>query len=349
MLLWIWNILACGEKKAETDTALFDTANDTSPSWNILIDADPRGAWLSAFAPTPADVWVVGGQPEEGKILRGNHRDGFTEFSLPLSLPTVPLLNWVHGQEDHLWVVGLHGSILEWNMDHWVDHSLAIDEAFWGVHSRETDDGLEVWAVGGSSRWGGTQGVVYRYHTDTSTPQGTWEEIALPPEVSSVSNLFKVTFDGNNYWIVGTEGTLLYGTADNLRAMPTGMTQDLITVWSDNENHALIVGGRGVGIFAEATMGNVDSVSQLIAGINGISYHNNEILLVGEMGYAIWNHRNTDGSMNSTEIPAVTRNILHASTAVVDSETDIRYAVGGNLATADSSYQGTILFLEMGR
>ena len=56
-----------------------------------------------------------------------------------------------------------------------------------------------------------------------------WSSITLPSQVSEVNNLFKVTYDGDSYWMVGASGALLYGQVDNL-SYSTGFATDLITV-----------------------------------------------------------------------------------------------------------------------
>lgn len=306
---------------------LDDTSNDvdTQPTWTVVESADPRGAWLRAFS-TENHTWIVGGQPEQGTILKGAPISGFDVFEVPND---TPLLNWADGSDDNLWVGGLHGTILHWNGSEWTDHSQDIDEAIWGLTVVDN----EVMAVGGTSRWGGDIGVVYHWNGNE------WTSLPLPPELSDVSNFFKVTHDGTRYWVIGASGSAMFGEGDNWTAVPTGITQDLITIISPEIDQVEIVGGRGTGVYATGSVDGLNFQDPIIAGINGIAHIDNSRLLVGELGYGLLLQED-----RTVEIPAVTSHILHSATVSTDSTHWI--AVGGNLATSDDTYEGSILYME---
>ena len=309
-------IFACSS--SSEDTSGIDPSKDLPEEenleWNVSVENDERGAFLSAWSPKEDEIWVVGGLPSAGVVLKGNKEIGWTEVELP---ENTPLLNWIHGtSETDIWVGGLYGSILQWNGSEWLDHSQEVEEAVWGIFVREIDGEngpqKEVVAVG-ESKWGGTIGQIWKYDGEN------WSNIELPSEVSTASNLFKVTFDGDKYWIVGVAGTLLYGDIDNLSALPTGIATDLITVSpSPNVGEVLIVGGRGTGTYFWGYDGiiEMENAQQTIAGLNGVFVTAETSLMVGEMGYGvvIESQRNSDNE--PIEPIAVTRDILHATSAI---------------------------------
>ena len=313
----------------------------TLPNWDIIESLDSNGAWLRAHIPSDnmSQVWLIGGQPEVGSIKVGNSLTGFDTMPLPEG---TPLLNWADGTSDNMWVGGLYGTILHWNGTDWNDHSLNIEEAIWGLH---VSDDNSVVAVGGSSRWGGERGVVFEWNENDDT----WTEWTLPSEVSNINNLFKVTHDGSKYWMVGTSGTVLYGEDALLTPIPTGITQDLITVEPNTSGGVNIVGGRGTGLFLQGKDGALTDNIQLIAGINGVSTGENDMhLLVGEMGFSTLISETSDGisTVVQVDIPPQTTHILHSANVHTIDGTQYWYGVGGNLATADSTFEGSILSLQ---
>lgn len=330
----IWILVGCTTDKMQDSGKSVEAS---TPTWDVLEAIDQDGAWLRAHIPpdTPDTVWLVGGQPEQGAIKIGNAITGFAAIELPTA---TPLLNWADGSSDNLWVGGLHGTLLKWNGAEWTDHSIEISEAIWGLTVNEDTGGVV--AVGGSSRWGGDHAIAYHYDSDGSE----WVPLTLPTELDGLNNLFKVAYDGSNYWMVGSSGALLYGSLDSLTAVPTGLTQDLITVVSPPSSPvAHIVGGRGTGLYTTGVSGDIEPTTQFIAGINGITVDTAAHgLLVGEMGYGALL---SDGSILHEPTP-VTTHILHAAAVHSIEDRQYWYAVGGNLATAESTFEGSILALE---
>ena len=341
-------IFAC--TSSSEDTSFTDPSKDVVEDelldWHISVENDERGAFLSAWSPKEDEIWVVGGLPSTGVVLKGNKDIGWTEVALP---ENTPLLNWIHGtSETDIWVGGLYGSILHWNGSEWFDHSQEVEEAVWGIFVREINDAngqqREVVAVGGESKWGGTIGQIWKYDGEN------WSNIQLPAEVSTASNLFKVTFDGDKYWIVGVAGTILYGDIDNLSALPTGIATDLITVSpSPNVGEVLIVGGRGTGTYFWGREGMIEmeNAQQTIAGLNGVFVTVEKSLMVGEMGYGVMIDSQGPNDNDPIEPISVTRDILHATSAMLGDEETTFYAVGGNLAAANDDYHGVIVTLSI--
>ena len=321
-------LIACSGKSPPqdssqtTETGVQDTAVELN--WSVGVENAPEGAFLSAWGVDPMDVWVVGGQAEAGLVLRGSQATW-----IPHSLPEgTPLLNWIHGTAaNDIWTGGLNGTLLHWNGNEWTDYSVDIDEAFWGIYANSSSD---IVAVGGESRWGGSQGRIFHY--DGST----WSEQALPSEVASVSNLFKVTHDGTQYWIVGVGGTVLKGNGTEFSAVPTGTATDLITI-HHNANRTQIVGGRGTGVVIDIESEALGSPTQAVAGLNGVYVlDETRSFVVGERGYGAFYEAGA-----FSELTSITLDVLHAAFVSND---DTIYAVGGNLFTSDPTFHGTILY-----
>ena len=174
------------------------------------------------------------------------------------------------------------------------------------------------------------------------------DPLILPEELNGLSNLFKVDFDGDSYWMVGTSGALIHGDLESLTPVPTGLTQDLITVLAgenlSDESNVQIVGGRGTGIYVTGQNGTLNTPSQLMAGINGIATDTSgNSLLVGEIGYGQILGLSEDSII---EPLTVTTHILHAAAVHTLNGKQCWYAVGGNLATAESTFEGSILTME---
>lgn len=328
MWFWIGLVLGCRDKDTgqetggPTDSGLASATIDWVP---VLEDA-PEGAFLSVWGADAEDVWIVGGQFDEGYILRG-HDQSWTSQPLPEG---TPLLNWVHGTAaDDVWVAGLSGTILHWNGSDWTDHSIDTEAAFWGLYAQPSG---EVVAVGGASRWGGESAMIWRY--DGST----WSSIALPKPVDASENLFKVTFDGDQYWMVGAGGVALRGDGDSMEALATGYAGDLVTATVSDVADVVVVGGRGTGVIAQPSADGLSVTTQANAGLNGVcAYPNGLSVVVGERGYSALYDAET-GEL--TEVLGITLDILHATWGMSGGK---MYAVGGNLNTAEPYFHGVIL------
>lgn len=338
-LIWLGLALAACSGKTEDTGSSADGADGTGAEtgdagevlqWEVLIEDDAAGAWLSAWGLSQDDVWVVGGQPEVGAIRRGPI-DDLDLLELPFE---VPLLNWVHGAAaDDVWVGGIHGTVLHWDGASWSDHSLDIEEAIWGVYAVSS---TEVYAVGGESGFGGEDAVLLRLEGDA------WARIDLPAEVEGLSNLFKVHHDGTDLWMVGFRGVALRGDGQTMQAVPTGTTADLVTANRPVEGGPLlVVGGRGTGVVAEVSGDALSVTAQAQAGLNGVQvYPSGNAVVVGEAGFSGLYEPDSD---TLTDVLPVTQDVLHATWGQAGGR---MLAVGGNLFTSDDTFLGTILIAD---
>ena len=87
-------------------TGCDDKRQSTLPEWAEAFDASDH-AFLSSWGPHQDDVWTVGGQLEQG--IAWQRIDGEWRQA---TVPDGPLLNWVHGCGDTIWMVGNGGRIL---------------------------------------------------------------------------------------------------------------------------------------------------------------------------------------------------------------------------------------------
>jgi len=326
MLLWIM-LAGCADKGEVVDTGTPDTA-DTGPAiaWEAVAEDVAEGAFLSVWGASGEDVWIVGGQHDAGHVLRGSGSD-WTAQALP---DGTPLLNWVHGtSSSDVWVAGLSGTLLHWDGSGWTDHSVDTEAAFWGLYAHE--DG-EVIAVGGESRWGGEAAMIHRY--DGSD----WAAVALPDKAKGLTNLFKVSHDGSQYWIVGAGGAALAGDGESFSSVATGYAGDLVTVdRPPGGGDVVVVGGRGTGVVMEPGGDGLSLSAQTNAGLNGVQIYGSTAVVVGERGYSALFDTESD---TVEEVFGITLDILHATWGEAGHK---MYAVGGNLNTAEEYFHGVIL------
>jgi hypothetical protein len=327
MLLWIMLTTGCKDR-GETGDPIDTGEPAASLAWEAVAEDVAEGAFLSVWGATAEDVWIVGGQPEAGHILRGSGTT-WTAQALPAG---TPLLNWVHGtSSSDVWVAGISGTLLHWDGAAWSDHSIDTEAAFWGLYA---DADGSVLAVGGASRWGGEAAMVWGY--DGSD----WSTIALPEKLAGLGNLFKVhRGDDGRYWLVGAGGAAMVGDGTDFSAVATGYAGDLVTVSRPPAGGPLVVvGGRGTGIVMEPDGERLSASAEANAGLNGVCvYPSGLSVVVGERGYSALFDAETD---TLTEVPPITLDILHATWGEAGGR---MYAVGGNLNTAEDTFHGVIL------
>ncbi|MFK7928401.1 MAG: hypothetical protein AB8H79_09430 [Myxococcota bacterium] len=303
-----------------------DDDPESPVQWTAAVEADARGAFLMAWGPDGGDTWIVGGQPETGLVLRGT-AGALDEVPLP---DGTPLLNWVHGTAaDDVWVGGLNGTLLHWDGAAWSDQSEPVEGAFWGIHARSPS---EVWAVGGASAWGGDTAMAYRRDGDS------WVALEIPTELEGLGNLFKAHHNGQEWWACGFAGAVVKSAdGQTLTAVPTGSTQDIVTVHSLPDEPPLFVGGRGTGAVFEVSGDSVTRTAQAPAGLSGVHVIDATTALVaGEGGYAgLYNP--VDDTLQEAPVPS--DDVLHG--AFVSSDGTL-WVVGGNLYTASDTYSGSI-------
>lgn len=295
--------------------------------FDIVLDSVPEGGLWSAWGPASDDIWVVGGQADEGVVLRGD-RAGFTPLSLP---EDTPLLNWVHGTSaEDVWVGGLYGTLLHWDGADWSDYSVDVDEAFWGLYAVSPS---EVYAVGGLSGWAGRRRLAMAFDGNE------WTDIPLPSELEDLTALFKVHYDGHDVWMVGAQGTALVGGPDAFERVPTGVSLDLSTVHSRGDGQVVAVGGRETGLIM---MGNrVDGlveVGQAPSRLFGVHvFGTGDVVVSGMRGYL---GRFSLDEPTVVTLPSPTEQILHA---VYGHDGGRVYSVGGNIGSISDDFTGIVL------
>ncbi|MCB9797876.1 MAG: hypothetical protein H6741_34785 [Alphaproteobacteria bacterium] len=319
-------LMACTSDKDAPHTG--DSEPAEALEWTPVMEEASEGAFLAVWGLSGDDVWIVGGQPEAGVVLRGSGQD-WTPMSLPEG---TPLLNWVHGvAADDVWVAGIQGTLLHWDGAAWTDHSMALEEAFWGVYALSADD---VIAVGGESGFGGARGLMM--HWDGAA----WTELGIPEEYADIRNLFKVHHDGTDWWVVGLGGAALRGPSfDQLSAAPTGYAGDLVTANHPASGGPLIVvGGRGAGRVLEVDGDGLTVTAQAYAGLNGVAVlPDGRAILAGEFGFTAL-YDSADDSV--TNVTPITTDVLHGAWA---DPGGMMYVVGGNLFTSEAFYHGVVL------
>lgn len=294
------------------------------------------GLCMSVWGPGPDTLYAVGGQPQAGAAWRF---DG-TAWQ-PLTLPDGPLLNWVHGAGDVLWMVGDGGRALR-SRDGGASFEAVptgTDQPLWGVWAAND---ATVWAVGGDARtapddWAP---VLLKLTADA------FETVPLPTLDRTFAAIYKVWGSGPDDVIaVGARGVLLHydGTAWAQVPVPGGLSDDLISVWGQGAERVVVAGGRnnGVALAREAGIWRraaADALSKR-PGLNGVWVApDGTATLVGVRGAAIRLLPDDTLIRDRTD----TSLVLHAVFGVADREV----AVGGSL---DSSPPWTGLMLEVAR
>lgn len=332
--MWLL-LIACSGKEA-------DTAQPQT-SWIPVLENDGRGAIMSLWqAPDDNSIWAVGGQAASGLVLKSTETPQIDSNWQELEHESeVPLLNWVHGtSSSDVWVGGLNGAVLHWNGNSWIDHSLEVEEAVWGIYSFSD----QIVAVGGGSRWGGSNAFFAIFDRQSES----WTNHPLPTELENLSNFFKVGIVGNGdnigpdlqIWGIGAAGSAVIFIDGTLEAVPTGSAADLVTL-HHHMGKTTVVGGRGTGTIATATADGLAFIGQTMAGLNGVfTVSDEQAFVAGERGYsAIVDLSNGE----LAEMPIETLDVMHTA-LVTDSHL---IAAGGNLFTSESSFHGSLFTREL--
>lgn len=252
-------------------------------TWTTALEADASvGAFLSVWGSAPDDVWAVGGQvaslmdPGVGAVYR--RRDG--QWA-PVELPAdVPLLNWVHGTDGRVWIVGNGGTALyrDPSRDAWVSTDTGTDAPLWGCWASTNDD---VWAVGGDVFDPDAGPTIVRW--DGST----WNAQTLPPLDRDPSAMFKVWAAApDDVWVVGSQGVILHYDGQAWEQQLAGTGNDLISLWGTGPDDIVAVGGRSIGTVArfDGTSWSAEEIGR-IAGLNGVWMHDGgDAAIVGNLG-----------------------------------------------------------------
>lgn len=316
---WALLLLSCAGCPTEPEptpalpTATWHVAHETSTD---------EGAFLSVWGDSPADVWAVGGQVarigDAGAGLAYRRRDGaWSRAELPAG---APLLNWVHGHEDELWIVGNAGAAFRHTSEGWVSSLTGVDVPLWGCWVVAKSD---VWAVGGDAFDPEGQPVIV--HWDGTT----WEAQALPVLDRPASALFKVwAAAADDVWAVGDAGVILHHDGAAWAQVSSGTGNDLISLWGRGPHDVLAVGGRSIGTLArwDGSTWTTQDIGE-VAGINGVWMHaSGDAAIAGNIG-ALGVVRGPGFVLEREDVDAGLQ-VLHG---VLGFEDGSRVAVGGSL------------------
>jgi len=325
---------------AEADAPPEDAAHSDALGWGAphndqfrsAFDATAFGAFMSVWGPTPTEVYTVGGQPMflddvgDGVAFRF---DGQTWSQL--EIPDGPMLNWVHGVDDHVWMVGEAGRAIRFVggvFDAVVD--TGVDVPLWGVWAAAVDD---VWAVGGDARDRNGAPVLLRY-------DGTaWQSVSLPELDRPSPALFKIWGTGPDHvFAVGARGILLRFDGTAWTQLPSGVGDDLVSLWGRAPDDIVAVGGRANGIVGRwnGTAWTFETLER-VSGLNGSWMDATGVVYVNGIGGRILKF--APGSSAFEDIESPTSNVLHAMFGFDEGPA---FAVGGTLSAAPP-YEGDVL------
>jgi hypothetical protein len=324
----VWPALFAAACDVEQRTSTFDATVDARTP---LPDAAPEAAtWgevtlgplvLSAWGPSPNEVFFAGGSPVNGGFigrLVGDHIEAE-------DIPPGPALWWVWGADrDSVRAAGEGGRLLRRTSDGWVAESTGLSDRaqLWGGFSPTPDDH---WAVGGAVRRGGEKGIVLRKRGD-----GPWA-LVTDPAFPTETNLFKVWGTGpDDVHLVGEAGVAIHWDGRAFKRFATPDPELLFTVHGRAGGPVLAVGGVTAGrvlrLEGEAW---VDDGAPAVPALNGVFVRpDGSALMSGTNGTLLL--RNTDGTYSSLARAALQPYTLHA---VFSAAND--WAVGGDLARGD--------------
>lgn len=245
------------------------------PVWREAFDAERIGFLSSVWGPTSDDVFVVGGQPEQGTV---HHFDG-TSWSA-MQIPSVPILVWVFGfAADDVYAVGEGGGIIHYNGVAWTSMDSPSNADLFGVWGMSSDD---LWAVGGDI----DVGPMTILHYDG----GGWTEVATPDLDRNSTALLKVWgAPPASVFAVGQNGVILSFDGNTWRQVPSGTTEDLVTLWGSGPDHLVVVGGRSNGVVGvyDGNEWTTESKAGELVGLNGVFVTpSGESHIVGLLGTA---------------------------------------------------------------
>ncbi len=318
---------------ATDDGVSTDTGEDDAGAWELSYSADPPdGALMSVWGRTSDAVFAVGGQPpgssaSSGTVLRFDGQ-AWTRESLPAD---TRMLNWVFGNDDGIWAVGLGGSIVRrddaTDPPSWTTESSGTDRTLWGVWGTSAD---EMWAVGGN----GISDDPVLLRRDASG----WAAVALPTLSVEAHGLFKVWGrDRDDVWFVGDQGLALHWNGNALEDVSTDASTDLISVWGGPDGEVLAVGGRANAHFARWEGDGWSTETTIDPGLNGVWIGEDGAATVVGNGGQLMERAAGASTFQATE--PQTPMVLHATYGF---DGGPAFAVGGTLL-APTPWLGVIL------
>lgn len=298
-----------------------------APFYRPAFDADDAGFMSAVWGAAPDDIFIVGGQPEQGVVY---HFDG-TDW-LPMDVGEIPILVWVFGfGPDDVFAVGEQGIIIHYDGTAWTEMESGTTEDLWGVWGATNDD---IWVVG----TGATIGEPVLLHYDGES----WMRQQLPQRDRAADSLFKIWgTSADNIFAVGSIGLILQYDGTSWQQVPSGTGNDLISLWGSGPDNIVAVGGRTNGVISvwDGSTWTSTSVAP-IPGLNGVFMENSsEAIFAGLLG--------TGGSFNvNSNTPTEEKTqVVQTLHAVWGDGQGLTYVVGGS-STA-TPYRGLVLIREI--
>ncbi|MEZ4436595.1 MAG: hypothetical protein R3F65_29700 [bacterium] len=245
-------LTGCGDDDPDPEPA--------ETTWSTAFALDDA-ALLSVWGPAAHEIYAVGGLPDRGLARRFDGR-AWSD----LTVPDGPLLNWVHGCGDTLWMVGNDGRALRRVGDGAFE---AVDtgetQDLWGVWCAAPD---RAWAVGGDAAAvdGAPDPVVIEWDG------AAWHRIALPALDREIRAFFKVWGTGPDHvFAVGAKGVIVRWNGTAWQQQLAGTTRDFVSLWGRAPDDIVAVGGRANGMVARYDGVTWTSVSlDTEPGMNGV-------------------------------------------------------------------------------
>ena len=259
---WCRSFPACGGSNEEPGPG--------NPKWRLTLDALPGGL-ISVWGTSESDVYLVGGDPGDGKGGFILHYDGSEFRRLASGVPAD--LWWAHGfVGGPVFFGGENGTILKYEGGAFAQMTTpttpGIVFGIWGA----TPD--ELWAVGGGPA--GNAAFVWRTEGDK------WIEVPGLPSVP-VTHFFKVWGRAaDDVRIVGADGVVLHfdGTAFSTPASATKYR--LLTVHAAEGGAWAAVGGGSKAVIIEDEGSGWQDVTP--AGFDKALFG---VRMAGSTGYAV--------------------------------------------------------------
>lgn len=297
--------------------------------WQLEPGSEDFGWLLSVWAPVDGPRYLVGGVADEGRIVT----DAGGGFSPVGGIPSVPLLNWVHGfSATDIFVVGNGGTVLHFDGVAWTLQPTPTTEALWGVWGASPND---VWAVGGR---GNTASVATLLHYDGDA----WESVTLPEfQRPNVTALFKIWGTAaDNIYAVGRSGVILHYQGESWVEEASGTGDDLIALYGTSASEIVAVGGRSNGrvVIWNGETWRTESLAPL-PGLNGVFMRTPGVVHVVGVEGTIARLDLVAGTFRE-EVPATALD-FHA---IFGDSTGVLTAVGGNF-TAAPGEEASIAFV----
>lgn len=221
-----------------TDPVNMDSNDNTAPLerpgiWSKAFDAAKSGALSSVWGSGPDDVFMVGGQTNQGEIY---HYDG-SEWRA-MRVPRVGLLVWVFGFSPiDVYAVGLDGAAVHYNGKRWTVLNTGTHASLWGVWGSSPTD---IWIVGEDNI---DSPVILHFDGDAFT------RVDIPPNDRDATALFKVWGFADSVFAVGDNGLILQFKDGSWAQVPSGAAadDDFVSLWGPGAAPIVAVGGRATG------------------------------------------------------------------------------------------------------